>query len=75
MTTLSFSGKYRGHFLHEILKIDPAYLSWVAYKFTPKIPKQERFVKIAQAYHSIHLVYHDQESRERNVHQAAIWEN
>ncbi len=25
------------------------------YKFTPKIPKQERFVKIAQAYHSIHL--------------------
>ncbi len=52
---LIFFGKYRGHFLHEILKIDPAYLSWVAYKFIPKIPKQERFVKIAQAYHSIHL--------------------
>ena len=50
---LIFFGKYRGHFLHEILKIDPAYLSWVAYKFIPKIPKQERFVKIAQAYHSI----------------------
>ena len=33
---LIFFGKYRGHFLHEILKIDPAYLSWVAYKFTPK---------------------------------------
>ena len=48
-------GKYHGHFLHEILKIDPAYLSWIAYKFTPKIPKQERFVKIAQAYHSVHL--------------------
>jgi hypothetical protein len=48
-------GKYHGHFLHEILKVDPAYLSWIAYKFTPKIPKQERFVKIAQAYHSIHL--------------------
>lgn len=47
--------KYRGHFLHEILKIDPPYLSWIAYKFIPKIPKQERFVKIAQAYHSIHL--------------------
>ena len=30
-------------------------LSWIAYKFTPKIPKQERFVKIAQAYHSVHL--------------------
>ena len=35
---LIFFGKYRGHFLHEILKIDPAYLSWVAYKFIPKIP-------------------------------------
>ena len=52
---LIFFGKYKGHFLHEILKIDPAYLSWIAYKFTPRIPKQERFVKIAQAYHSIHL--------------------
>lgn len=52
---LIFFGKYRGHFLHEILKIDPTYLSWIAYKFTPKIPKQERFVKIAQAYHSAHL--------------------
>lgn len=52
---LIFFGKYRGHFLHEILKIDPAYVSWIAYKFTPRIPKQERFVKIAQAYHSVHL--------------------
>ena len=25
-------GKYRGHYLHEILKVDPAYLSWIAYK-------------------------------------------
>lgn len=54
-----------GHFLHEILKIDPAYLSWVAYKFTPKIPKQERFVKIAQAYHSIHLDIMIRKSREK----------
>lgn len=52
---LIFFGKYRGHYLHEVLKIDPAYLSWIAYKFTPRIPKQERFVKIAQAYHSVHL--------------------
>ena len=52
---LIFFGKYRGHFLHEILKTDPAYLSWIAYKFTPQIPKQERFVKIAQAYHGVHL--------------------
>ena len=48
-------GKYRGHFLHEILKIDPAYLGWIAYKYTPQIPKQERFVKIAQAYYSVYL--------------------
>lgn len=50
-----FFGKYHGHFLHEVLKIDPNYLSWIAYKFTPRIPKQERFVKIAQAYHAVHL--------------------
>ena len=48
-------GRYRGHYLHEILKVDPAYLSWIAYKYTPKIPKQERFVAIAQVYHSVHL--------------------
>lgn len=48
-------GKYRGHYLHEILKIDPAYLSWIAYKYTPRIPKQERFVTIARVYHSAHL--------------------
>lgn len=48
-------GKYRGHYLHEILKIDPAYLSWTAYKYTPRIPKQERFVEIAKVYHSVHL--------------------
>lgn len=58
-----FFGKYRGHFLHEILEIDPAYLSWIAYKFTPKIPKQERFVKIAQAYHSVHLDFMLRKSR------------
>ena len=61
---LIFFGKYRGHFLHEILKIDPAYLSWVAYKFTPKIPKQERFVQIAQVYHSVHL-----DIQKRQAHQ------
>ena len=52
---LIFFGKYRGHFLHEILKVDPAYLSWIAYKFTPRIPKQERFVQIAKIYHSVYL--------------------
>ena len=50
-----FFGKYRGHYLHEILKIDPAYLSWIAYKFIPRIPKQERFVTIAKVYLSVHL--------------------
>lgn len=48
-------GKYHGHFLHEIFRIDPGYITWVAYKFTPRIPKQERFVQIAQIYHSVHL--------------------
>lgn len=62
---LIFFGKYRGHFLHEILEIDPAYLTWIAYKFTPKIPKQERFVKIAQAYYSVHLDIMQGKSREK----------
>lgn len=48
-------GKYHGHFLHEILRIDPAYLSWIAFKFQPRIPKQERFVQIAKIYHSVSL--------------------
>ena len=48
-------GKYHGHFLHEILRIDPAYLTWIAFKFQPRIPKQERFVQIAKIYHSVHL--------------------
>lgn len=48
-------GKYRGHYLHEILKVDPSYLSWIAYKFIPKIQKQERFVHIAKVYHSVHM--------------------
>lgn len=52
---LIFFGKYRGHFLHELLLIDAPYLTWIAYKFTPKIPKQERFTKIAQVYHAVHL--------------------
>ena len=42
-------GKYRGHFLYEILRIDPGYVNWIAFKYTPIIPKQERFVKMAQA--------------------------
>lgn len=48
-------GKYHGHFLHEILRIDPAYLTWIAFKFQPRIPKQERFAQIAKIYHSVHL--------------------
>lgn len=52
---LIFFGQYRGHYLHEILRVDPGYLSWIAHKFTPRIAKQERFVKIAQVYHSVYL--------------------
>lgn len=48
-------GKYRGHYLHEVLRIDPAYLTWIAFKFQPRIPKQERFVQIAKIYYSVSL--------------------
>lgn len=48
-------GKYRGHFLYEISKIDPSYINWIAFKFTARIPKQERFVKMAEAYNTVHL--------------------
>lgn len=57
-------GKYHGHFLHEIFRIDPGYISWIAYKFTPRTPKQERFVQIAQIYHSVHL-----DIQKRQAHQ------
>lgn len=50
-----FFGKYHGHYLHEILQIDPGYLTWIAFKFTPRIPKQERFTQIARIYHSVYL--------------------
>lgn len=52
---LIFFGKYHGHYLHEILRIDPAYLGWIAYKFEPRIPKQVRFVEIARIYHNVYL--------------------
>lgn len=58
-------GKYHGHFLHEIFRIDPGYISWVAYKFTPRISKQERFVQIAQIYHSVHLDIQKQQARQK----------
>lgn len=58
-------GKYHGHFLHEIFRIDPGYVSWIAYKFTPRIPKQERFVKIAQIYHSVHLDIQKHQARQK----------
>lgn len=58
-------GKFRGHFLHEIFRIDPGYVSWIAYKFTPRIPKQERFVQIAQIYHSVHLDIQKLQARQK----------
>ena len=57
-------GKYRGHFLHEVLSVDPAYVAWIAYKFTPRIPKQERFVQIARIYHSVHLDFMQRRSHQ-----------
>lgn len=57
---LIFFGKYRGHYLHEILSIDPAYLNWIAYKFEAHQPKQKRFTEIARIYCS---VYEDVQKR------------
>lgn len=57
-------GKYRGHFLYEVMLVDPAYLAWIAFKFQPRIPKQERFVLIAQIYHSAYL---DMQQRQRKA--------
>lgn len=60
-------GKYRGHFLHEILRIDPAYLTWIAFKFQPRIPKQERFMQIAKIYHSVYLDVQRRKAHQTNV--------
>ncbi|WP_273163944.1 hypothetical protein [Bacteroides fluxus] len=60
-------GKYHGHFLHEILRIDPAYLTWIAFKFMPRIPKQERFMQIAKIYHSVYI---DMQQRQARQHVA-----
>ena len=57
-------GKYRGHFLHEVLAVDPAYVSWIAFKFAPRIPKQERFVQIARIYYSVHLDFQQRRNRQ-----------
>lgn len=48
-------GKYRGHYLYEVLKIDPAYVNWIASKYTPRIPKQVRFTQMARAYMSAYV--------------------
>ncbi len=48
-------GKYRGHYLYEVLKIDPAYVNWIASKYTPRIPKQVRFTQMARAYMSVYV--------------------
>lgn len=60
-------GKYHGHFLHEVLMIDPAYLTWIAFKFLPRIPKQQRFVEIARIYHSVYLDFQKQQTSQRVV--------
>ena len=38
-----------------MLHVDPAYLTWIAFKFQPRIPKQERFVHIAKIYYSVSI--------------------
>lgn len=41
-------GKYRGHYLHEILKVDPAYLSWSLIS-TPQNPQAGTFCRNCQS--------------------------
>lgn len=60
-------GKYHGHFLHEIRRIDPNYLAWIAFKFIPRIPKQERFLQIARIYHSFHLDTLQRQVKNKNI--------
>lgn len=38
-------GKYHGHYLHEILQVDPGYLTWIAFKFTPEYPSKNVSLK------------------------------
>ncbi len=59
-------GKYQGHFLHEILRIDPTYVTWIAYKFQPRIPKQERFRQIARIYHSAYTDFQRRKAYAKN---------
>lgn len=59
-------GKYQGHFLHEVLRIDPAYVTWIAYKFQPRIPKQERFRQIARIYHSVYTDFQRRKTHLKN---------
>lgn len=59
-------GKYQGHFLHEVLRIDPGYVTWIAYKFQPRIPKQARFQQIARIYHSAYTDFQRRKTHAKN---------
>lgn len=59
-------GKYQGHFLHEVLRIDPGYVTWIAYKFQPRIPKQVRFQQIARIYHSAYTDFQRRKIHAKN---------
>ena len=59
-------GKYQGHFLHEVLRIDPGYVIWIAYKFQPRIPKQARFQQIARIYHSAYTDFQRRKIHAKN---------
>jgi hypothetical protein len=47
-------GKYKGHYLSEIMLIDPNYISWIAHKFEARDERQMHFVKIADLYDSVY---------------------
>lgn len=59
-------GKYHGHYLYEVWMVDPGYLTWIAFKFTPRTPKQERFALIARIYHSVYLDMQQRQSKQKN---------
>ena len=60
--------KNRLLFIHELsadINESLRMASTLFYKYTPKIPKQERFVAIAQVYHSVHLDIMQRKARQK----------
>ena len=48
-------GNITGHYLHEILRMNPRLSHLDSFQVPPRIPKQERFAQIARIYHSVYI--------------------